>query len=67
MVLAVRSLGGALGVECEELLDTLQPKLRQVALLKFEGFSNEEVAERLDKATRTVTRYLEMIRESWSR
>ena len=42
------------------------PPLRELALLKLEGFSNEEIAERLPCAVRTVERRLRGIRAIWS-
>ncbi len=52
---------------CEQLLAALgDEKLRQVALYKLEGFSNEEIAEKLGCVRRSVERKLERIREKWS-
>ncbi len=56
-----------LGVECEELIERLEPKLRRVALMKLEGHTNEEIAERIGRAPRSVTRYVDLIRENWAR
>ncbi len=39
--------------------------LRQVCLWKVEGFTNDEIAERMNCATRTVERKLELIRKHW--
>ena len=39
--------------------------LRVVALMKLEGHSNAEIAERLDCGLRTVERKLEVIRKRW--
>jgi len=39
--------------------------LRAVALLKLEGYSNEEIAKRLDYGLRTVERKLGVIRKRW--
>ena len=39
---------------------------RVVALLKLEGYSNEEIARRLDCGLRTVERKLEVIRKRWT-
>ena len=36
-------------------------------MLKMEGFTNLEIAERLSLALRTVERRLEQIRDVWSR
>jgi hypothetical protein len=48
-------------------LDALPEPLRQIALWKLEGYSNEEIAapERLNCTTRTVERKLQMIRQAW--
>lgn len=52
--------------ECQRLLDSLGDEtLRNVALWKMEGYTNDEIAERLGCVTRTVERKLEMIRERW--
>ncbi len=47
-----------------ELLD--DEALRQVALWKLEGFTNDEIAEKLQLTTRSVERKLHRIREKWS-
>ena len=39
---------------------------RVVALLKLEGYSNEEIARSLDCSSRTVERKLEVIRKRWT-
>ncbi|MBX9791217.1 MAG: helix-turn-helix domain-containing protein [Pirellulales bacterium] len=52
--------------EFERLLTLLADEpLRRLALLKFEGFGHEEIAERLGCSVRTVTRRLDLIRKSW--
>jgi DNA-directed RNA polymerase specialized sigma24 family protein len=57
----------ATGETCRLLLARLDDAaLVEVALLKLEGFSNDEIADRLDCATRTVERKLERIRKKWS-
>jgi DNA-directed RNA polymerase specialized sigma24 family protein len=49
------------------LLDLLgDDTLRQVAVWKMEGLTNDEVAERLACSRRTVARKLETIRIIWS-
>jgi DNA-directed RNA polymerase specialized sigma24 family protein len=40
-------------------------KLREVALLKLEGFENREIAARLDIGLSSVERKLRVIREAW--
>jgi RNA polymerase sigma factor (sigma-70 family) len=52
--------------ECRRLLDLLdEPELRQIALWKVEGYTNEEVATRLDCVPRTVERKVSRIRLLW--
>ncbi len=41
-------------------------QLRQIALDRMEGYTNEEIAERLGCARRTVARRLDLIRQIWS-
>jgi DNA-directed RNA polymerase specialized sigma24 family protein len=52
--------------ECARHLDGLtDASLRQVAVLKMEGYRNEEIAARLGCGLRTVARRLEVIRLAW--
>jgi DNA-directed RNA polymerase specialized sigma24 family protein len=52
--------------ECERLLDQLgDQELRQIALAKLAGDTNEEIAARLDYALATVERRLRLIRTIW--
>ena len=52
--------------ECRRLLDRLGDEgLRAIALLKMEGYTDEEVAEQLGCVSRTVRRRLQMIRSLW--
>ncbi len=54
--------------QCEHLLDALpDERIRQIALWKLEGFTNEEIAAKLDCAPRTVERKLQRIRDLWDR
>ena len=54
--------------ECQRLLAELSdPTLAEVALLKVQGYTNDEIAGRLDCAPRTVERKLERIRRKWSK
>jgi len=54
--------------ECERLLDLLNnSKMRQVALWKLEGLTNEEIAAKLNCVPRTVERKLHAIREIWTK
>ena len=73
-------IGGVLGAEptpefaalaaeeCERMLESLaDEQLRQIALWKLEGYSNDEIAEKLQCAPRTVERKLHRIRDLWVR
>jgi DNA-directed RNA polymerase specialized sigma24 family protein len=52
--------------EYERLLGMLEDEgLRRVAVWRMEGYSNDEIAERLGCARRTVARRLELIRQIW--
>ena len=72
-------IGGVLGAEptpelavqmaetCQTMLDILDDTvLQDIAQFKLEGFSNEDIAQRLDCTTRTVERKLERIRKKWT-
>jgi DNA-directed RNA polymerase specialized sigma24 family protein len=53
--------------ECgRRLRDLPDESLRSVALLKMEGYRNEEIADRLGCGVRTVARKLEVIRKAWT-
>jgi DNA-directed RNA polymerase specialized sigma24 family protein len=45
--------------------DLVDPALRQVAVLRMEGYSNREIAERLGCALRTIERKLDVVRRFW--
>src|SRR5262249_41085357 len=52
--------------ECRRLLGLLNDRvLRSVALWKMEGYSTEEIAEKLGCVPRTVERKLRVIRSLW--
>ncbi|GAC1475355.1 MAG: ECF-type sigma factor [Isosphaeraceae bacterium] len=52
--------------ECRRLLDLLDGvELRQVALDRMEGYTNDEIAQRLGCARRTVARRVDLIRKTW--
>ena len=54
--------------ECRRLLDCLGDReLQAVALLRLEGYSVEEVAEKLGPAPRSIKRKLQLIRSIWER
>jgi DNA-directed RNA polymerase specialized sigma24 family protein len=54
--------------ECRRLLDRLgDDRLREVALLKLEGYTDKQIATQLDCGLRTVERKLERIRCIWAK
>jgi len=53
--------------ETRRLLGRLEDEqLRQIALDRMEGYTTDEIAERLGCARRTVARRLDLIRQLWS-
>jgi DNA-directed RNA polymerase specialized sigma24 family protein len=55
-----------MGDECERLLDLLSDEsLQRVALLKLEGYTNEEIRKLLGCSTATIERKLARIRQKW--
>jgi RNA polymerase sigma factor (sigma-70 family) len=52
--------------QCELLLAPLDEELRAVARLKLEGYTTQEIADRLKSSPRTIERRLESIRSRWS-
>lgn len=54
--------------ECARLLDVLgEGRLREIAIWKMEGFTNEEIAGKIGKSLPTVERKLAAIRALWNR
>jgi len=61
-------LAAMVAESCRNLFDTLDdPSLRNVAALKMDGFSNEEIAVEQCCTVRTVERKLSRIRARWER
>ncbi|MEZ6137817.1 MAG: ECF-type sigma factor [Pirellulaceae bacterium] len=51
---------------CGQLLDTIPDEtMKKIVLLKFQGFTNGEVAIELNCTRRTIERKLERIRRTW--
>jgi DNA-directed RNA polymerase specialized sigma24 family protein len=60
-------VAAAVAEEFGRLFDVLEePTLRLVAYMKFEGFTNEDIARSLDCAVGSVERKLARIRKAWS-
>ena len=51
--------------QCSRLLSCLPDDCRQIALYKLDGFSNDQIAEKLNVAPRTIERKLASIRGVW--
>jgi DNA-directed RNA polymerase specialized sigma24 family protein len=52
---------------CEELLNQLSDEqLKQIAIMRMDGFLVDEIAERLQLSKRAVERRLQLIRRTWS-
>jgi DNA-directed RNA polymerase specialized sigma24 family protein len=63
---APADLAALLAEEFEARLDALgDDTLRQVALLRLDGYQNDEIAARLGCARRTVIRKIGLIRTAW--
>ncbi len=61
-------LAAEVAEECARLLGLLgDGQLRQVAIWKMEGYTNEEIAGKLDRSAPTVERKLAAIRTIWER
>ncbi len=56
----------AMNEECRRLLEQLSPPDRQVVLYKLEGYTNNEIAQRLHVTPRTVERKLDLVRRTWT-
>lgn len=60
-------LQAELAEQCEALLDQLpDEQLRQIAVMRMEGFLVDEIADRLELSKRAVERRLQLIRKIWS-
>jgi DNA-directed RNA polymerase specialized sigma24 family protein len=56
-----------MGEQCRRLLQQLEPDLQGLALARMEGYSNEEIAQRMRRSVRTVERRLRLIRRKWEK
>ena len=52
--------------EMARLLDRLPADIRVIAVWKFEGHTNEEIAAKLSYTVRTIERKVKLIRKRWS-
>lgn len=52
--------------ECRRLLEVLEDaELQAIAVAKMEGYTNAEIAARLNRSERTIERRLRLIRDRW--
>jgi DNA-directed RNA polymerase specialized sigma24 family protein len=59
-------LAAAVAEECGRLMARLgDDELREIALLRMEGYTDDEIADRLGCARRTVQRRVRLIRQLW--
>ena len=56
----------AMNEQCGRLLEQLSPQDRQIVLSKLEGYTNHEIAERLQVTPRTIERKLNLVRRTWT-
>jgi DNA-directed RNA polymerase specialized sigma24 family protein len=56
----------SLAATCAELLPQLDAKLFEVAMMKLEGYTNAEIAQKRNRSEKTIERYLRMIRAKWT-
>ena len=52
--------------QCEVLLGQLDDTLRQIAMLKLEGYGISEIADRMNCVPATVRRCIKRIQATWS-
>lgn len=61
------SLEAMMNEQCHAMLKDLNdPVLELLVLLKMDGYTNDEIAERLGYSRRTVQRMLNIVRDAWS-
>ena len=64
--LAIARDASSMAIEYQELLSKLNdPNLERVAILKLDGYTNEEIATTINRTRRTVQRMLDLIRDLW--
>jgi RNA polymerase sigma factor (sigma-70 family) len=56
----------AVNEQCQRLMDRLpDDRMREIARLRLEGYTNAEIASRLGVVQRTIERKVDMIRDYW--
>ena len=52
-------------VSMSELLERLDDELRRIVRLKLDGFTNEEIAQVVNRSVATIERRLRLLRDTW--
>ena len=52
---------------CSEMLSGLDERVREVALLRLQGYSHEEISGKIGRSVKSVERYMRLIREQWEK
>lgn len=52
-------------LQCADLLDRLEPELREIAVLRLLGYRNAEIADMHECTERRIERKLNLIRQRW--
>ena len=53
--------------ECRMMLKQLNdPILEKIVLLRLDGYTNDEIADRLNYSRRTIQRMLNLVKDAWS-
>ncbi len=61
-----RAVSHEIGDECERLISRLDdPNLVQLVIWKLDGFTNDEIAIKMNRTRRTVQRMLALVRNLW--
>lgn len=60
-------LAAELADSLRRLLSALDDELRQIALAKLAGYTNEEISRQIERSLPTVERRLKLIRATWKR
>lgn len=57
----------AVAESVQQLLGLLEPESQSIAVYKLEGWTNEEIAAKLERSVKTIERRLVQIRFNWER
>lgn len=48
-----------------ELMDSLDDDMREVVMLRIDGYTNDEIGQRLNRSVATIERRLRLLRDQW--